>query len=283
VHKIISLIRLIRLHNCIMAGIGVWLGAYLTNGGTGEFEIYFASLAAALVCGGGNALNDYLDIESDRINHPRRPLASGDLPPFMAIIMALAMDIAAIISAAAVNLIVLIIVALSIILLAVYNFSFKKTALLGNLIISVLGGMTFIVGGLTVDLHAVFILPGPLVPAVFAFLFHLGRELLKDIADFEGDIKTNCRTLVSVLSGNSVMAMVSTIYTVLIFLTLIPIFQNWFRPAYANIAILAVDIPIIIILIYFWISKSPTRFAVAGTALKLLMLFGLLAFYFGKI
>jgi len=266
-----------------MAGIGVWLGAYLTNGGTGEFEIYFASLAAALVCGGGNALNDYLDIESDRINHPRRPLASGDLPPFMAIIMALAMDIAAIISAAAVNLIVLIIVALSIILLAVYNFSFKKTALLGNLIISVLGGMTFIVGGLTVDLHAVFILPGPLVPAVFAFLFHLGRELLKDIADFEGDIKTNCRTLVSVLSGNSVMAMVSTIYTVLIFLTLIPIFQNWFRPAYANIAILAVDIPIIIILIYFWISKSPTRFAVAGTALKLLMLFGLLAFYFGKI
>lgn len=265
-----------------MAGVGVWLGGFLSNGGTGEPEIFFASLAAALVCGGGNALNDYLDIESDRINHPNRPLPSGELPPFMAIIMSLALDIAAIISAAAVNLVVLVIVVLSIILLAVYNFSLKKTVLLGNLIISVLGGMTFIVGGLAVDLHAVFILPGPLVPAVFAFLFHLGRELLKDIADFEGDIKANCRTLISVLSSNSVMIIVSIIYAVLTFLTLIPIYQNWFRPAYAYIAILPVDIPIIIINIYFWISKSPARFAFAGTALKLLMLFGLLAFYIGK-
>ncbi len=265
-----------------MAGIGVWLGAYLADGTAAEFEIFFTSLAAALVCGGGNALNDYLDIESDKLNHPNRPLPSGKLPPFLAIVMASTFNIAAIITAAMVNLIILIIVVLSIILLAVYNFRLKKMPLLGNLVISVLGGMTFIVGGLAINKLSIFVLPGPIVPAFFAVIFHLGRELIKDISDFEGDTKVDCRSLISVLSRNSVLALISVLYTLLVVLTLIPIYQQWYRPAYAYIAVLLVDIPIVAIMIYLWINKAQARFASTGSVLKLLMLFGLLAFFLGK-
>ena len=60
-----------------MAGVGVWLGGYLSGLEGGEIRLLLASIAAALVCGAGNALNDYLDIEVDRVNHPGRVLPSG--------------------------------------------------------------------------------------------------------------------------------------------------------------------------------------------------------------
>jgi geranylgeranylglycerol-phosphate geranylgeranyltransferase len=266
-----------------MAAVGVWLGGYLSNGMKQEPDIFFASLAAALVCGGGNALNDYLDIESDKINHPRRPLPSGDLPPYMAIIIVLVFNIAAIVSAILVDSVVLVIVVCAIVALAVYDFRLKKLPLIGNLIVSILGGMTFIVGGLAIDKSSIFILPGVMIPAVFAFLFHLGRELLKDIADFDGDIKTDCRTLVSIMSRKSVMIFISVLYSLLILLTLIPIFEMWYRPIYGYIAVGLVDIPLGSIIFYIWWSKSTGRFPFGGKVLKLLMVFGLLAFYFGKI
>lgn len=281
--KIISLIKLIRLHNCIMAGIGVWLGGYLVGADIGGIKIFFASLAAVLVCGGGNALNDYLDIESDKINHPKRPLPGGKLPPSMAILITLVFNIAAIVSAAMVNIVVLIIVLISVLLLVIYNFKLKNLPMIGNLAISLLGGMTFIVGGLTVDSFSIFVLPRVMVPALFACLFHLGRELLKDIADFEGDVVTECQTMASVVSRQSVMMIISIIYIVLILLTLIPIVLSWYSPIYGYIAVGLVDIPVIFVLIYLWLGRSTRRFTVGGTILKLLMLFGLFAFYFGKI
>lgn len=265
-----------------MAGVGVWLGGYLANGGGKSVEIFLASLSAALVCGGGNAVNDYLDIESDRLNHPNRPFPKGDLPPYLAILTASIFNIAAIIIAATINSAILTIVVGSIILLTAYNFRLKKLPLMGNLIISILGGATFIVGGLAVDATSITMLPGPMVPALFAALFHLGREFIKDIADFEGDMKVDCKTLLSVLSQNSIMIILSVLYAILIILTLVPVYLDWYRPMYGYIALLLVDIPIIIILTYLWFSRSKARFSKGGSVLKLLMLFGLFAFLLGK-
>jgi len=265
-----------------MAGVGVWLGGYLANDAEKSVEIFLASLSAALVCGGGNAVNDYLDIESDRLNHPNRPLPKGDLPPYLAILTALIFNIAAIIIAAMINSTILMIVIGSIILLTAYNFRLKKLPLMGNLTISILGGATFIVGGLAVNAASIAILPGPVVPAFFASLLHLGREFIKDIADFEGDMKVNCKTLLSILSQNSIMIILSVLYAVLVILTLVPVYLDWYRQAYGYIAFLLVDIPIIIILIYLWLSRSKSRFSKGGSVLKLLMLFGLFAFLLGK-
>lgn len=280
--KTISLILLVRIHNCLIAGVGVWIGWYLSSYSEDHTAVILASIAAALVCGAGNTLNDYLDIEADKLNHPERPLPKGALPPYIAVLTTIIFNVIAIILGFFINLPVLLIIIVAIILLFLYNFKLKKMPLFGNLIVSILSGGIFLVGGLT-ETGSLGPLPGPIVPAIFAFLFHLGRELVKDIADFEGDIKANYRTLAAIWPHRQVMALIAFLFISLIFLTLVPIYYQWYLVAYAYIACLAVDIPLLLILFYLYLGKSPKRFGLAGNMLKLLMLFGLFSFYLGKI
>jgi geranylgeranylglycerol-phosphate geranylgeranyltransferase len=264
-----------------MAGIGVWIGGYLSGATGGNIDIYLASLAAALVCGAGNALNDYIDREADRTNHPTRPLPAGKLPAHTALLTAALFNALAIVAAGFVNAWVLGIVLASAVLLVTYNLRLKGVPVLGNILVSALGGGTFMAGGLASG-GAVFALPGPAVPAIFAFLFHLGRELLKDVADCDGDKQAGLRTLPRIISVRSVMALVSIIYVILIALTIVPIYLRWFSAFYGFVAVCAVDIPLVVVIGYMWLTKSADRHRRAGRALKLLMLFGLLAFVGGK-
>lgn len=266
-----------------MAGIGVWVGGYLADIPADNVKLYLASLAAALICGAGNALNDLLDIEADRLNHPCRPLPGGMLPPYTAILTIIIFNISAVILAVFVNGAVLIAVILSICILFVYNVQLKKVPVWGNLLISILGSATFIAGGLVNNYMAVLQVPGPVVPAAFAFLFHLGRELIKDIADHEGDRAAGYMTLPLIYSPVAVLFLSTIFYAILIGLTVLPIYLGWYRPAYGVVTVVLVDIPLVVLLSYLWASGDRRRFARGGSILKLLMLFGLAAFLCGKI
>lgn len=53
--------------------IGAWISGILI---AWEF-VFGGMIIAGLICAGANALNDYYDIEIDKINKPDRPLSSG--------------------------------------------------------------------------------------------------------------------------------------------------------------------------------------------------------------
>ncbi|MCX6828750.1 MAG: geranylgeranylglycerol-phosphate geranylgeranyltransferase [candidate division Zixibacteria bacterium] len=279
--KIISVVKLIRIHNCLMAAIGVSVGWYLAGSGGGR-QVYLTSLAVALVCGAGNALNDFLDIENDRINHPHRPLPQGELNPASALIVFVLFNLTAIVLGLKVDAAVTVTIIAGILLLIIYNLLLKRLLFWGNIAVSILGGSTFLVGGLSVSSASLTMIPGPIVPAAFAFLFHLGRELLKDIADLKGDRLNGYRTLPSILSPPKAQALAALIFGLLILVSLIPILQGWYRPAYNIITIGLVDIPLIILLAAVFIVKDIDRLKVINSLLKFLMIFGLLAFILGK-
>ena len=264
-----------------MAAIGVWVGWYLAGSGGGR-QVYLTSLAVALVCGAGNALNDFLDIENDRINHPHRPLPQGELNPASALIVFVLFNLTAIVLGLKVDAAVTVTIIAGILLLIIYNLLLKRLLFWGNIAVSILGGSTFLVGGLSVSSASLTMIPGPIVPAAFAFLFHLGRELLKDIADLKGDRLNGYRTLPSILSPQKAQALAALIFGLLILVSLIPILQGWYRPAYNIITISLVDIPLIILLAAVFIIKDIDRLKVINSLLKFLMIFGLLAFILGK-
>nr|MBN2276746.1 geranylgeranylglycerol-phosphate geranylgeranyltransferase [candidate division Zixibacteria bacterium] len=280
--KLVAFLRLVRIHNCLIAGIAVWIGGYLSGITGNNLKLYLASLAGALVCGAGNALNDFMDIESDQISHPGRPLASGQLPLYAAILAAIVMNLAAVVLVVPVGWAVTGLVVITVFLLFLYNFKLKKIPVTGNLIVSFLGGLTFIVGGLAVQPENIFVIPGPVIPAMFAFLFHLGRELLKDSADCRGDLAAEYKTLPMIISPAMVLIIITIIYLLLIMLTLVPLVYKWYRPAYGYIAILLVDIPLLIILGFLRGSRSERKYQLAGGWLKWLMIFGLMAFFLGE-
>lgn len=280
--KFVPILRLIRIHNCILAGVGVWMGWYLAGDAVFTTRIYLSSIAAALVCGAGNAINDFLDIKIDLVNHPSRPLPAGELPSYAAILIGVVFNAAAIILAILVNWKVLLVVIFAIILLFFYNIALKRLPLLGNISVSLLGGLTFITGALVFDDNRLFYLPGPVVPAVFAFLFHFGRELVKDLEDFHGDNQAEFRTLPTIIPRWSVHLIISILFIALIILTALPIFWNWYGRVFDYIVVFLVDLPLLGLIIYLFASVRPGRYKVTSELLKALMLAGLIAFYLGK-
>ena len=72
-------IRLIRLPNCIMTAVAVYIGAVVASANPSfTVPVILGMISAFLVCAGGMAVNDYYDVEADKINKKkRRPIVKG--------------------------------------------------------------------------------------------------------------------------------------------------------------------------------------------------------------
>jgi 4-hydroxybenzoate polyprenyltransferase len=137
--------------------------------------------------------------------------------------------------------------------------------------------MTFLTGGMAVEPELVFRLPGPLIPAVFAFFFHLVREIVKDVQDIEGDRNSGVKTLPQITGVSTSLLIALILFAVLTFLTCIPVFYGWFSDTYKIIAVYVVDLPLLALLIFVWGNPSRIMLAVGSAALKVGMVLGLAA------
>ena len=85
-------LEITRPANCVLTAVGVAVGAFVAVGPelAGMAPQLALGCGAAMACvAGGNVLNDWFDRETDRANHPQRPLPSGRLQPAAALRWAL--------------------------------------------------------------------------------------------------------------------------------------------------------------------------------------------------
>lgn len=275
--NILNYLSLIRVANCLLAAAAVMIGGYLADSILFSGPLCLAALAAFLVCAAGNAHNDLVDLEIDTINRPDRVLPQGRLSPSDAWVVAIVSALGAVGLAVFVNLWVVVTVAGSLILLALYNRYLKKLPLVGNLSIALLSGLTFLVGGMASDPYLLWILPGPLIPAVFALLFHLVREMLKDCDDVRGDGRRGVTTLPQLIGLRKAAGVALALFFLLVLLTYVPVYFGWFSRAYEVITIYLVDLPLLGLLIFVWGNPSQRLLRIGSFALKIGMLLGLLA------
>lgn len=183
-------LRLPRPLNCLITALSVAVGALAAGLSPAPPAVAWAALAAALITGAGNTLNDVADLEIDRINRPHRPLPRGDLGLRSALGLALALALAGLGLAwwqsPALGLVALGVVGG----LLLYDLWLKRTALWGNLLVSLLAAAAFPFGALAAGQ-----LGRAWIPAALAFLFHLAREIVKDLEDMAGDGAVGARTL----------------------------------------------------------------------------------------
>jgi len=275
--QIVDFLRLIRVTNCLLATVGVGIGAHLTWFHPVYFGPIVAGLAAFLVCAAGNITNDLRDVEIDRISHPNRVLVRGAISEGFARRVAIGFNAAAIILAIAISWQVTLIALITVGLLLAYNYHLKSVPLAGNAAVSLLAGMTFMTGGIAVDPVMAFRLPGPLIPAVLAFFFHLVREIVKDIQDMEGDKARGVNSLPQVIGVSRSLQLALVVFLVLVLLTYIPIARGWFGRSYEILTVYVVDLPLLGLMIFLWGFPTPRMLAVASTLLKVGMAIGLLA------
>ena len=185
-------LRLVRAGNLGVSFVGTVVGGLVARGVgvnvplTVWLFLGLAGISTALVTAGGNVLNDLLDLEGDRINHPDRPLVTGQISVGTARGLTTALFVGGIVVAvpvAVVEPLLAVILAAAVVLLIAYEFRFKKVGFLGNLVVAFLTGMVFLYGAAAAG-NAVVLLPF----AAMAFLATLSREVIKDMEDVAGDV-----------------------------------------------------------------------------------------------
>lgn len=268
--KITAGIEVIRPLNGAIAALSVLIGAMLTRQGI-THTVWLATLSCFLITGGGNAINDIADRDIDKVNKPERPIPSGRLSKKGAWILSSCLFIPgiAVVAPASLELIKMAIPVVC--LLFLYSFSLKRKGLRGNTAVAFLGGLPFVYGGIA----AKYVTP-TIIPFVFAFLFHLSRELVKDIEDMEGD-RGYAKTFPLVHGAKRTIKLVNTLLILLIAFTFFPYIAGIYRLPYFLSVLFLVNIPLVLFL--FLMNGERISFIRAGRLLKLGMLGGMVALF----
>jgi geranylgeranylglycerol-phosphate geranylgeranyltransferase len=211
-------LELIRPINCAMIGFAVLVGAFVSKPASIPYvQLCIGFFTGFFVCAYSMAVNDIYDLDVDRINRPERPLPIGRVSIKEASGLAyavLAIGIAC--SALSLYPLAVVIAAAYALLSWLYNSKAKKTGLPGNLIVASSLAIPFIYGGVVAGGS----IGGSLLlmMALTAFFSGVGREVVKAMADVEGDAKRDVKS-VARTKGLTFASRVGALFFILAVLT----------------------------------------------------------------
>ncbi|HEY6951960.1 MAG TPA: geranylgeranylglycerol-phosphate geranylgeranyltransferase, partial [Bacteroidota bacterium] len=189
--KLKALFDLTRPVNVAITLVSIPAAAALAGARLGQWPaVVAASVTGGLVAAGANAINDYFDVAIDLTNKPSRPIPRGDVTTREAWMLWLVLSVIAVALNTVLNMYALGIVLSAVFILYWYSAVFKRTSVIGNLVVGLMTGMAFVYGAVVVDNPE-----RAIMPAIFAFLVNVAREIIKDIEDVEGDRKEGAMTL----------------------------------------------------------------------------------------
>mgnify|MGYP001457484253 FL=1 len=180
-------LALTRPGNMILTAIAVIAGSFIAAGPEimdFQIEVAICCVCSMILVGGGNALNDYNDRETDKENHPERPIPSGSISADTASIYAQALlgSGLLILLFALENKMPFVIALIGILLLTAYENGLKAAGISGNITVGLMSGAVFLFAGMAVNE------PGPTLWMFgLAVLATITREIIKDVQDLEGD------------------------------------------------------------------------------------------------
>jgi len=268
---------LTRPHNCAIGFLSVFIGGLITGTVHPLFKLLMACFSGMCIAAGANAVNDYFDIEIDRINKPKRPLPSGMLRPGQAYRFSILCFLLGILLSLFIHLPGFLIASGSSVLLYLYSSHLKRTVVWGNLTVALITGLAFVYGGLAVGR-----IRQALVAGVFAFLFDWAREMIKDAEDVVGDRSQGIQTL-PIRHGIKVTLVLSAaVLALLIVLTFVPFFTGMFSLAYLIAVVAAVDLVLVYVITSMFRNPDSKNLGRLAVVMKWDMLGGLLAMFIGS-
>lgn len=277
-NRISGFIKISRPLNCLITFISIIIAALVcSSGNLIFFKIISAAFAGALTAAGGNAINDIFDLEIDKINSSKRPLPAKIITVKEAIIFYIIINIGAIVFSYFAGFASIIIVLSTQIILFLYSFKLKNIILLGNFTVAFLTGMTFFYGGIIVSNWQF-----SLIPAGFALLMNLIREIIKDMEDVKGDSKLGVITFPQKFgfraAKRTIIILILVFFAALFSLYLIRIYKIEFF-----IIVLITVIPFLLYIIKSLLKDDYIdNLKKMSLILKINMIFGLAAIYFAR-
>lgn len=214
-----ELAKLTRFEHAIMLALAVLVAEIIVLGTLPPLEhfIILSLLVPVFSEMGSFALNDYLDIETDRLNKKTdRPLVRGTISPAFALYFSIASLALSTAMAYFINTAAFIIALLFNIAAVLYNWRLKDLPLVGNIYIALTMAIPFIFGNYVVSGE---LSPIAAVLALLGFIAGLAREIVKSVQDMEGDTKARGSRTLPVMIGERP----SLIAAVILYLLFIPL------------------------------------------------------------
>ncbi len=223
--------------NGILMFIGILAGVAISYSKMIHFDdVIYSFIVAYALNGSSMILNDYFDRDVDRVNAPDRPIPSGLIKPSYAVIYSSMLGLIGIVFSRLVSVYCMIIAIASYIAALLYNSSLKKTGLPGNFIVSLTVTAPFLFGatmsdGYISDRIIVFIIP--------VLLSNTGREVIKGIADVEGDIVRQVNSIARIKGVGKAALIGSTLYILAVLFSPVPYILKYVSEYYLPIVLIA--------------------------------------------
>ncbi len=293
--KLRAIWELMRLDHGVMLFLAILIGSLISqktlfdNLNPPLLNIVLTFFTALFLEASTFALNDYYDLEIDRINkRTDRPLVRGDLSPKTALNIFYLLFPLGLICSYFVNTTCFLIALITALISVLYDVKMKKIKLVGNFYIAYIMAIPFVFGGAAVLGNDVFSLgrinPVIYVIALIAFLTGAGREIMKDVMDFEGDKIRGVKSFPRYIGTRASNGIASLFYLCAIVLSFLPFFLEDFGVYYRNIIyfilVLITDTMLLSTCLHLVFKKQPNmKFYRKFTLVAIFI--GLLAFLVG--
>jgi 4-hydroxybenzoate polyprenyltransferase len=254
---------------------------------------YGLALSSVLIAAAGYIINDYFDLNIDRVNKPKRMVVEKVIKRRWTILWhwilsGIGVLLSLYVSWRVRNPIIAAGNLGCVVLLYFYSTTFKRKLLIGNVLISLLTAWVILV----LFVSEVRISSDPLyrdissrlfkfaiVYGSFAFIISLVREVVKDIEDMDGDAKYGCRTM-PIVWGVQVAKVFAGTWLVVLTGALV-IFQfyvlqkAWWPLILYSIVLL--DLPLLWVLRKLYEAQTKAQYHRLSNVIKAIMLAGILS------
>lgn len=281
--KLLHYLKITRSLNLIFIGLCVWFGGMLTKDFKeillDNLQLVLAIISFVLIAAAGYVWNDFCDLKIDKINKPLRILPQSLISKKETILFLLLSGFFGIFASLFLKeILAQSVVWLSVVLLYFYSKFLKKLFLFGNITIGILTASSFLLGELSLSGN----LKNSIIPAIFAFLFVLAREIVKDVEDAKGDAVGQRKTIPQKYSFKVTQKIISLILIAIILFSILPFFFDIYSKFYLISVFFTVDL-VLVKWIFDLFKKENLNFSKLQKMMKFDMLFILFSIWLGKI
>jgi geranylgeranylglycerol-phosphate geranylgeranyltransferase len=239
-------------------------------------EAFLGALAGSLIGGAGMVINDYFDVEIDKVNRPERPIPSGKISLKSALVYYFVLNFIALVLVSQTNIYAFVIALISVFVIFFYSYKLKSKGLIGNFVVGFMTGLAFIFGG-AIGENVVLLL----FPFIFGLLINFAREILKDVEDIEGDRIKNLQTFPIVYGEERSLKIFTFLIVLTIISTLLPYFLGIYNVFYLLIILFVVDLPLVYAIRVILDKPVKDQLRKISNLIKYEMIAGLIAIFIG--
>ena len=262
-------------------------------------NFYLLLLSSILIASAGYIINDYFDLNIDRVNKPEKLIVETYIKRRSAILLHLLTSLTGLIISMYVgykihNILIPLLNLLAIAALWFYSTTFKKMLLIGNILISLLTAWVIFILMIAEYAHTrsdneASALPKLLKVSIlyggFAFIVSLVREVIKDMEDIQGDAKYGCHTMPIVwgipVSKVFVAVWMSVLLGILVIVQFYFFNLGWWPASlYCIVSIIG---PLILQMKKLYIAQNSQDYHNLSSSIKWIMLAGIFSMIFFRL